>query len=104
MEVVEIDDYFINKDNNMLTVSFRLIGDKENTIRQDIIEYTYLEEFGYNVEDFSKDYDVFDDEWDEWEDEEESYDEVYIDEDELRSFLNEYYVVFPTKIPDAELI
>jgi len=103
MEVVEIDDYFINKDNNMLTVSFRMIGDMENTIREDIIEYTYLEEFGYNVEDFSEDYDVFDDDWDDLEDDED-YGTSYIDEDELRSFLNEYYVVFPDKIPDAELI
>lgn len=103
MEVLEIDDYFINKDNNMLTVSFRMIGDMENTIREDIIEYTYLGEFGYNVEDFSEDYDVFDDDWDDLEDDED-YGTSYIDEDDLRSFLNEYYVVFPDKIPDAELI
>jgi len=103
MEVIEIDDYFINRDNNVISVSFRMIGDPENMIREDIIEYSYLDEFGYNIEDYSQDFDVFDEEWDEWDDEED-YNEVHMDEDELRSFLNEYYVVFPDKIPDAEYI
>ena len=103
MEVLEIEDYFVNRDNNMLTVSFRMVGDKENTIREDIIEYNYIEEFGYNNNYMSNEYDVFDDEWEEWDDEED-YNEVHMDEDELRSFLNEYYVVFPDKIPDAEHI
>jgi hypothetical protein len=103
MEVIEIDDYFINRDNNVISVSFRMIGDPENMIREDIIEYSYLDEFGYNIEDYSQDFDVFDEEWDEWDDEED-YNEVHMDEDELRSFLNEYYVVFPDKIPDAEHI
>jgi len=103
MEVIEIDDYFINRDNNVISVSFRMIGDPENMIREDIIEYSYLDEFGYDIEDYSQDFDVFDEEWDEW-DEEEDYNEVHMDEDELRSFLNEYYVVFPDKIPDAEHI
>jgi len=103
MEVLEIEDYYINKDNNMLSVSFRMIGDKENTIRQDIIEYSYLEEFGYELIFDNSEFDVFDDEWDEWEDEDEEV-ETYLDEDELRSFLNEYYVVFPDKIPSLEHI
>lgn len=103
MEVIEIDDYFINRDNNVISVSFRMIGDPENMVREDIIEYSYLDEFGYNIEDYSQDFDVFDEEWDEWDDEED-YNEVHMDEDELRSFLNEYYVVFPDKIPDAEYI
>lgn len=103
MEVLEIEDYYINKDNNMLSVSFRMIGDKENTIRQDIIEYSYLEEFGYELIFDNSEFDVFDDEWDEWDDEDEEV-ETYLDEDELRSFLNEYYVVFPDKIPSLEHI
>ena len=103
MEVIEIDDYFINRDNNVISVSFRMIGDPENMIREDIIEYSYLDEFGYNIEDYSQDFDVFDEEWDEWDDEED-YNEVHMDEDELRSFLNEYYVVFPHKLPEQESI
>lgn len=103
MEVLEIEDYFVNRDNNMLTVSFRMVGDKENTIREDIIEYNYIEEFGYNNNYISNEYDVFDDEWEEWDDEEDEED-IYLDEDDLRGFLNEYYVVFPHKLPEQELI
>jgi len=105
MEVLEIEDYFVNKDNNMLTVSFTMVGDKENTIREDIIEYSYLEEFGYNIDSMSNEFDVFDDEWDEWDDDmDENESEVYLDEDDLKTFLNEYYVVFPSKLPTQQLI
>jgi hypothetical protein len=103
MEVLEIEDYFVNKDNNMITVSFTMVGDKENTIREDIIEYSYMEEFGYNTGYMLNEHDVFDDEWDEWEDDEDD-DDIYLDEDDLRSFLNEYYVVFPHKLPEQESI
>jgi hypothetical protein len=59
-----------------------------------------FEEFGF---DNSKDFDIFesileDENEDDWED-----DVDYInDEDNLISFLNEYYVVYPKKIPKAE--
>ena len=104
MEVIEIDDYFVNKENNMLTVSFRMVGDYDNTVRQDIIEYTYLQDFGYDFEIDTEEFDVFDDEWDEWDDEDDTDELILLDEDDLRSFLNEYYVVFPDKIPSAEVI
>lgn len=103
MEVLEIEDYFVNRDNNMLTVSFRMVGDAETTIREDIIEYNYIEEFGYNVEYMSNEYDVFDDEWEEWDEDDDDMD-IYLDEDDLRSFLNEYYVVFPQKLPEQDFI
>jgi hypothetical protein len=69
-------------------------------VREDFIEYSFFEEFGF---DNSKNFDIFEslmDDEDEWE---EDVDVDYInDEDNLISFLNEYYVVYPKKIPKAE--
>jgi hypothetical protein len=77
-----------------------MFGDADDVTREDFIEYSFFEEFGF---DNSKDFDIFesileDENEDDWED-----DVDYInDEDNLISFLNEYYVVYPKKIPKAE--
>jgi hypothetical protein len=99
MEIIEIISSYINKDSNILKVEFRLLND-EGT-RSDVIEYEYIEEFGYDVEgtmDIFDDYDTDFDEWETWDNE----NEVYIDDETLILFLNEYYVVFPDRIPDEE--
>ena len=100
MEVVDIISHYIDKTQNLINVEFRLLEDDDDIIREDIIEYSYFEEFGF---DNSKNFDIFEsllDDEDEWE---EDVDVDYInDEDNLISFLNEYYVVYPKKIPKAE--
>ena len=98
MEVIEIISHYINKDSNVLSVEFRTMDDGMDMVRKDIIEYEYLEEFGYVEEAFEGFYDDEDDEW-EWDDEE---GDEYMDEDTLISFLNEYYIV-KGNLPDAEL-
>lgn len=98
MEVVEIISHYINKDSNVLSVEFRTMDDEMDMVRKDIIEYEFLEEFGYVEEAFEGFYDDEDDEW-EWDDEE---GDEYMDEDTLISFLNEYYIV-KGNLPDAEL-
>ena len=100
MEVVEVISQYIDKVQNLIIVEFKMIGDGDDMVREDFIEYSFFEEFGF---DNSKNFDIFvsllDDE-DEWE---EDVDVDYInDEDNLISFLNEYYVVYPKKIPKAE--
>jgi len=104
MEVIEIGNYFVNVDNNMLTVSFRMRGDEEGSLREDVIEYSYLSEFGYNNNLIIDEFDVFDDNLDDWEEEMFDSDDVFIDDYDLLTFLNEYYVVFPTRIPTQENI
>jgi hypothetical protein len=97
MEVVEIVGHYIDKNQNLINVEFRLIGDEDDIIREDLIEYSFFEEFGF---DNSKNFDIFEevlDEEDEWGDDE--YD--YINEENLISFLNEYYIVYPKKLPKA---
>lgn len=99
MEVVEILSHYIDKTQNVINVEFRLAGDSEDITREDLIEYTFYEEFGF---DNKKDFEMFNEileEIDEWEDEEVEYID---DEDSLISFLNEYYVVYPKKLPKAE--
>ena len=99
MEVVEIISNFINKDNNVVEVEFRLRGDDEDTVRIDTIEFEYLQDFGYGENFLSLD--IFDNEDEEWdlgfEDE-----EFFIDEDDLISFLNEYYLVYEDRLPGVE--
>jgi hypothetical protein len=97
MEVIEILSHYIDKTQNIINVEFRIIGDDDEVVREDIIEYTFFEEFGF---DNDKDFGIFDeviDDNDEWGD-----DTDYIDDETLITFLNEYYVVFPKKIPKAE--
>lgn len=99
MEVVEIISNFINKDNNVVEVEFRLRGDSEDTVRIDTIEFGYLQDFGYGENFLS--FDLFDDDDEDWDlgfDDE----EFFIDEDDLISFLNEYYLVYEDKLPGAE--
>jgi len=100
MEVVEIISSYINIDNNILKVEFKFIGDEG--IRQDVIEFEYVKDFGYYEDDILEVFDSIDYEDDDWEDWDTKDDEVYIDDETLISFLNEYYIVFPDKIPDEE--
>jgi hypothetical protein len=99
MEVVEIISHYIDKSQNLINVEFRLLEDDDDMIREDFVEYSYFEEFGF---DNSKDFEIFDeilDEEDEWG----SDDYEYIEnEDSLITFLNEYYVVYPEKLPKPE--
>ena len=99
MEVVEIISHYIDKHQNLINVEFKIMGDDDDMVREDFIEYSFFEEFGF---DNSKDFGIFEDvlEDDEWEED----DVEYIgNEDTLISFLNEYYVVYPRKIPKSEI-
>jgi hypothetical protein len=98
MEIIEILNHHIDKNQNLINVEFRMIGDDDDLVREDIIEYSFFEEFGF---DNGKNFDIFESimEEDEWEDEE--YDYIH-DEDNLISFLNEYYIVYPKKIPKPQ--
>lgn len=98
MEVVEIISHHIDKSKNLIIVDFKFMGDDEDIIREDIIEYSFFEEFGF---DNSKNFDIFesifeDDLIEDWKEEQISY---INNEDDLILFLNEYYVVYSNKIP-----
>ena len=96
MEIKEIISYFLNTDSNILEVSFRTIDDNEDVLRNDQIDYTLAEEYGYEL--VTESFDFFDDDYED----EEINEEIELDEDILISFLNEYYTINPNSVPKSE--
>jgi hypothetical protein len=101
MEIKEIVSYFLNADSNILEVSFRTIDDEDDVLRTDNIDYSVTEEYGFALE--SDTFGFYDSEFDEEEDLFEEDSKIELDEDELISFLNEYYEINPKSLPKAEL-
>jgi hypothetical protein len=99
MEVAELVFFHLNYFSNVLEVSFRMNMDSEDEIRYDKIFFDEIKDFGFDfIPDVNDDFDSDEDYFDEDSDIEES-----VDEDDILTFLNEYYVVFPDKLPKSEL-
>ena len=98
MEIVEIVSSFLNPTSNILEVTFRTMDDNDDVIRIDNINYNISKEYGYEL--MSESFDFFDDDFDEDELDNEKFE---LDDDELISFLNEYYEVNPNNLPSAEV-
>ena len=101
MEVVEILSHYIDKTQNLINVEFRVIGDDDDLIREDLIEYTFFEEFGF---DNKKNFEIFNEvieESDEWEDDDVDY---FNDEETLISFLNEFQFILIIRNIFAKII
>jgi hypothetical protein len=98
MEIQELIFFYLHENSNIIEVQFRLNVDSEEEVRTDFIDLNEASDFGYEL--IMEDYDLQED------DEEEFYwlDSPSVDEDNLLSFLNEYYVVSPEKLPKPELI
>lgn len=97
MEIKEVVTYYLNADSNILEVTFRTIEDNEDVLRTDYIDYTIVDEYGYELE--VESFDFFDDE----SDDDISFDDIELDDDKLISFLNEYYLINPNSLPKSEL-
>jgi hypothetical protein len=100
MEIKELESFYINETSQTLDVTFRLLKDNDDEIRTDQIDLSESKTFGY---DFFKD--DIDDLWDE---EDEDYfdtrhDDLEMDEEEITSFLNEYYLIYPDRLPKPQL-
>ena len=71
MEIKELTAFFVDKETNILDVTFRLIDDSDDIIRQDQIDYDLAEEYGYSIvpnhlsipDDESIDNDIDESEW-----------------------------------------
>jgi hypothetical protein len=98
MEIKEILSYYFDQDTKRIDVSFRLTIDSDDEIRQDILKLEEAKEFGYNIITEEDEYFEIDEE-----DDEDFDDFVTIDEDILLTYLNEYYIVYPDKLPKSEL-
>ena len=103
MEIKELVGYYVNDTSQTLDVTFRLISDNEDTIRTDQIDLDDAESFGLNFGITNND--SFESDDDDYLDEMiRNYEiDLEVDEDEVVSFLNEYYMVNPKKLPKPEL-
>jgi hypothetical protein len=97
MEIKEIVSYYFNNETNLVDVSFRTIEDEEDIVRIDTIDYSVIESYGFDL--IAESFDFFDDDL-----EDDLFEEtkIELDEDILTSFLNEYYIVNPSSIPNPE--
>ena len=102
MEIKELESFYINETSQTLDVTFRILSDNDDEIITDQIELKEYKKFGY---DFFKKED--DDLWVDEDDEEDyfdTYDEEFeMDEEEITSFLNEYYLIYPKRLPEPQL-
>lgn len=98
MEIKEIVGYFLNTDSNILEVTFRTIEDGDEFLRIDNIDYSVVEDYGFDL--VTESFDFFDEEF---EDEIQEEEKVELDENDLIVFLNEYYTINPHSLPKAEL-
>jgi len=100
MEIIEIISFHLNNLEEVLEVSFRTNSDSEDLSRETKIPYTDISDFGY---DFHSELDIdLDDEDDEEFFDDFEDDDLFVDENEILSFLNEYYTLFIDKLPKAE--
>ena len=101
MEIKDLESFYINETSQTLDVTFRILSDNDDEIRTDQIDLSETKTFGYN---FSKD--DTDDLWEEDDDEDyfDTYGEEFdMDEEEIMSFLNEYYLIYPKRLPEPQL-
>lgn len=98
MEIIELVSFHLNKFEELLEVSFRTNSDNEDVIRESKIPFYDISDFGFNFH--LSEYEDIDESFsDEFED-----DDLFVDESEILSFLNEYYILFIDKLPKAEII
>jgi hypothetical protein len=95
MEIIEIISYELNHTSDILEVKFRMIEDSDDEIRVDKIEMKESDDFGYIL--ILDEFGFYDEDED---DEFLNYNDI--DENELLSFLNEYYMIYPDRIPEKE--
>ena len=100
MEILEIYHYDVNEQMKSVEITFRLNIDSDDESRVASFDFSILEDYGIEVGDKIDDI-IFESEdfVDEFEDDEfES--SIFFDEDELISFLNEYFTINPKDLPE----
>jgi hypothetical protein len=111
MEIKDLISFYVNESSHTLDVTFRLDSDRDDEVRTDQIGFDEIKNFGYNFLDDKIDVyrTLFEDE--SFEDEEDFDSDIFedifsesdIDEQEIISFLNEYYLIYNTRLPESEI-
>jgi hypothetical protein len=111
MQIKDLVSFYVNESSHTLDVIFRIDSDLDDEVRTDQIGFDEIKSFGYNFLDDKIDVyktlfedESFDDEenfnTDNFED---TFSESEIDEQEVISFLEEYYLIYSTRLPDTEI-
>ena len=103
MEIKELVSFYINESSQTLDVTFRTLLDTDDEIRTDQINFSEIKNFGYDV--LLNKVDEFEDLIDEDEFEYDDFSGLFEDEEldeDVISFLNEYYLINPKSLPKAE--
>jgi hypothetical protein len=111
MEIKDLISFYVNESSHTLDVTFRLDSDRDDEVRTDQIGFDEIKNFGYNFLDDKIDVyrTLFEDESFENEEDfdsdifEDIFSESEIDEQEIISFLNEYYLIYNTRLPESEI-
>lgn len=100
MEILEIYHYEVSEQLKNVEITFRLTVDGEDESRVATFDFDVLEDYGIEIKDQIEDF-VFESEEyaDDFNDDDEDY-LIILDEDEIISFLNEYYTVNPDHLPE----
>jgi ferritin len=106
MEIKELVSFYINDNTETMDVTFRLSIDGDDEIRTDQIDLDVIKSFGYNLEDLRTN-NILDMYSDEDDDDDDIFGDIFddvedFDSDEVKSFLNEYYLIFPDRLPDVD--
>lgn len=102
MEVVEIISYYIYEETKSIEVSFRLSYDAEDEVRSDVLSIEEAKVMGFDLIQDDVDF-LVNEEEDDYSFVEDFFDIETLDEDVLITYLNEYYIVNPDRLPNSEL-
>jgi len=99
MNIIEINYYYVDYSNKTLEVNFKTDMDNDDEYRSDKVFFTDIEEFGLYLIPERKNVLDYDYDSDEYQDED---DDIVLDMDILMDFLNQYYVLYPDKLPNVD--
>lgn len=99
MEIIEIIFFHLNHKKEILEISFRCNNDPEYKLRESEISYDEIDDLGYTfhleqnlLENIVKyEFSDFDD-------------DLFVDENEILAFLNEFYILNSDKLPKATFL
>lgn len=103
MEVKDLVSFYLNETTKKLDVTFRMSSDSDDEIRTDSINFDEIKEYGFDfipeeIEDYNE---LIEEEY--FDDEIFDSSELFVEEQEIINFLNEYYLVSPDRLPEPDL-
>lgn len=102
MEIKELVTFYLNDATQTLEVSFRMFEDNEDEIRKDEIQFDEILNFGYNFHQINEFQNFFQDDIDDDIEYSEEDKMDLVNQDDIISFITEYYLIYTDKLPNPE--